>query len=395
LAAGVFFGGALLFFALAMGDFSDSSPFHILKSLPIFGQLRFPDRFMVGVLLFASVAASRGVTRLEDAVPAAARRAWERLFDWRLRTFGRAPVPYPAEIGWIMVGLAAFLMYSRVALPFAEEILTGVRIRPGTMYVQEGPRDHDAPFKQSRGNRRDVHLFTTANMGSLYCVAGNPLPESALLRGDLAQEEYPQDPSKATVKRLAWTPNEITLEVDAKEPTTVLVNQNWAPQWRTSVGAVKSVEKLLAVDVPAGKNVVVLAYKDRFLGFCLLVSLASLLGVAFVLGRDGVRWVKRERARWDTLPLWPADAPVPGDEPAEAQRGEAAAAAPQPGQGEAPEPAAARPEHGDASAGDRAASAGADAPKDEPTADAPKDEPTADAPKDEPTADASEPERDP
>ncbi|HVH47785.1 MAG TPA: hypothetical protein VM925_35860 [Labilithrix sp.] len=307
LAAGIFFGGAILFFALAMGDFGPTAPFHILKSLPIFKQLRFPDRFMVGVLLFTAVAASRGITRIEDALPAAVKRAWESIFAWKARPAGEARVvpPYPAEIGWVVVGVAAFIAYSRIARPVAEEILTGVRIRSGTMYVQEGPRGYDAPFKQSRGNRRDVHMFTAANMGSIYCVAGNPLPESALLRGDLPQEEYPQDPTKATVKRLEWSPNKISLEVDAKEPTTVLVNQNWAAEWRTSIGAVKSVDKLLAVDVPAGKNVVVLDYSDRFLGFCLLVSLASLVGVAFVFGRDGVRWAKAERARWATLPFWP------------------------------------------------------------------------------------------
>jgi hypothetical protein len=310
LAAGIFFGGALLFFALAMGDFGDTSPFHILKSLPIFGQLRFPDRFMVGVLLFSAVAASRGITRVEDALPAAVKRAWELFFSWRKRFWGGKEAPYPPEMGWIIVGVAAFLAYSRVAYPFAEAILTGVRIRPGAMYVQEGPRGYDGPFRQSRGNRRDVHLFTTANLGSIYCVAGNPLPESALLRGDLAQEEYPQDPSKATVKRLSWTPNKITLDVDAKEPTTVLVNQNWAPAWRVSVGSVKNVDKLLGIAVPAGKNVIELEYKDRFLDFCLFVSLVSLLGVTFVLGRDGVRWAKRERARWATLPLWP-DEPTP------------------------------------------------------------------------------------
>jgi hypothetical protein len=257
-----------------------------------------------------SVAASRGITRVEDALPSAVKRAWERFFAWNKRFRGGKDAPYPPEVGWIIVGVAAFLAYSSVGRPFAEEILTGVRIRPNTMYVQEGPRDYDGPFRQSRGNRRDVHMFTTANLGSIYCVAGNPLPESALLRGDLAQEEYPQDPTKATVKRLDWTPNAIKLEVDAKEPTTILVNQNWAPQWRANIGTVKSVEKLLAVDVPGGKNVVELEYKDRFLGACLLVSLVTLLGVVFVLGRDGVRWAKRERTRWDTLPLWPGD-PVP------------------------------------------------------------------------------------
>jgi hypothetical protein len=310
LAAGVFFGGALLFFALSMGDFGDTAPFHFLKALPIFGQLRFPDRFMVGVLLFASVAASRGMTRVEDALPAAVKRGWELFFAWKKRWFGGKDTPYPPEMGWVIVGVAAFIAYQRVARPFAEEILHGVRIKPGTMYVQEGPRDYDGPFRQSRGNRRDAHLFTASNLGSIYCVAGNPIPESALLRGDLPQEEYPQDPTKATVKRLEWTPNKITLEVDAKEPTRILVNQNYAPQWRASVGTVKDFEKLLAVDVPAGKNVLVLAYKDRFLDFCLLISLASLLGVGYVFGRDGLRWAKRERARWATLPLWP-DEPAP------------------------------------------------------------------------------------
>jgi hypothetical protein len=310
VAAGVFMGGALLFFALAMGDWGDSSPFHVLKSLPIFKQLRFPDRFMVGVLLFTSVAASRGLTRVEDALPAAVKRAWERLTAWRARGSERPARPFPPALGWIAVGLATFAVYSRVARPLAEEILGGVRIRPGTMYVEEPAHDHGGPFRQSRGNRRDVHLFTTANLGSLYCVAGNPLPESARLRGDLPQEEYPQDPAKATVRRLAWTPNEITLEVDAKEPTTVLVNQNWAPAWRSNVGAVRSVDMLLGVDVPAGKNVVVLAYKDRFLDLCLLVSLATLLGVAYVLGRDLVRWARRLRERWAELPTWPDEAPA-------------------------------------------------------------------------------------
>jgi hypothetical protein len=305
VAAGIFCGGAALFFALAMGDFGEPSPFHLLKSLPIFGQLRFPDRFAVGVLLFASVAASRGITRLEDFLPRAVERAWGLFDTWKRRIFGGAPRAYPPELRWAVVGIAAFAIYTKIVSPFGEEIVTGTRIRPGSMYVQDGPRRFEGPFRQSRGNRRDVHIFTGLNLGSLYCVAGNPLPESALLRGDLPQEEYPQDPEKATVKRLDWTPNKITLEVDAKEPTTVLVNQNWAPQWSASIGSVKSLDKLLAVDVPAGKNVVVLKYADRFLEACLLVSLASLLGLLWILGRDAYRWLQEETDRWDTLPVWP------------------------------------------------------------------------------------------
>ena len=299
-AAAIFLGGAVLFFLLAMGDFDTWSPFHILKSLPIFSQLRFPDRYMVVVLFFVSVCAARGITRVEDALPAVVRRVWESILGWRKR----APRPTPKTLMWIAVGLSTFLAY-RVIRPSAEAVMEWGRIKPTQIYVEEGPRTFDQPFRQSRSNRRDAHVFTAANMGSINCFAGNPLPESPLLRGDLAQEEYPVDPTKASVKRLFWSPNEIKLEVDAKEATTIYVNQNWAPEWRASIGTVKSVDKLLAVDVPAGKNTLVLAYRDHALLACLLVSLLSVLVLFGIFAREGVRWLKAESGRWDTLPTWP------------------------------------------------------------------------------------------
>ena len=329
-AAAIFFGGFLFAFSLAMGDFGPYSPFHLLKALPIFSQLRFPDRYIVLVLFFGSVAASRGITRLEDAVPALVKRLVGAIARWR--KWERLDTP--RELVWIAVGFATLcsVMVLRGRL---EVVLETVRVKPGGMYAQEPARVYEGEFKQSRGNRRDVHIFAAANMGSIYCVAGNPLPESPLLRGDLAQEEYPLDPSKATVKRLMWSPNEIQLEVDAKVPTTIRVNQNYASEWRTNVGTVKSDEKLLAVDVPAGKNVVVLAYKDRALTTCLLVSLASLLALVFVFGREGFRWFVAERKRWSEIETWP-------DEDAESADAESA-------EPESAEPESAEPESSKAS----------------------------------------------
>ncbi len=185
------------------------------------------------------------------------------------------------------------------------------------------PRALEQLLRQHRGNRRDAQVFPSANMGSLYCVAGNPLPESPRLRGDLPQEEYPSDPAKASVKRLSWSPNEIELEVDAKEATTIFVNQNWAPEWRASIGTVKSVEKLLAVDVPAGKHTLVIAYRDRMLMACLLVSLLSLLGLLGVFAREGFRGLKAESVRWRTLPMWPDEVAAKAEAPAEVVEAEA------------------------------------------------------------------------
>jgi len=303
--AAVFVGGAVFFFALAMGDFGAWSPFHLLKSLPIFSQLRFPDRYVVVVLFFLAVSAARGITRVEDLVPALVRRLWNALLAWRKR----APRPVPDVLVWAAVGLAAYGSYA-VMRPQAEKVMQWGRIKPNQIYVEEGPRSLDQPFRQSRGNRRDAHVFAAANLGSLYCFAGNPLPESPLLRGDLEQEEYPVDPAKASVKRLSWTPNEITLEVDAKEPTTIHVNQNWAPEWTTSVGTVKNEQQLLAVEVPAGKSTVVVAFRDRMLMVCLLVSLLALLAVIAVFTREGYRWARLEIVRWRSLPTWPDELPT-------------------------------------------------------------------------------------
>jgi hypothetical protein len=298
--AALFCGGVVLTFALAMGDTGPLSAFHLLKALPMFSQLRFPDRYTVLVLFFLVVCAARGITRVEDALPRLARGVWDRWFAWRRRPAR----PLPVELGMLMVGLATLLAYA-VIRPHAETILETVRIKPGTMMLQEGPRDYQQPFRQSRGNRRDAHILTTANLGSIYCVAGNPLPQSALLRGDLPQEEYPADPATATVTRKSWSPNVIELDVDAKDATTIYVNQNWAPQWHSSVGTVKDHEKLLAVDVPAGKYTMEIAYRDRLLTVCLLISLVTLLGVLYAFARGGLSCLRSERIRWGTLPTWP------------------------------------------------------------------------------------------
>src|SRR5690606_26797123 len=105
--AAIFCGGALLAYALARGDYGDNAPFHLLQALPIVSQLRYPDRYMVLFVFFISAAASRGITRLEDALPALVRRFWEGI-HWARRT--TAP-PFPAIAGAIAVGIAAVLAY--------------------------------------------------------------------------------------------------------------------------------------------------------------------------------------------------------------------------------------------------------------------------------------------
>lgn len=323
--AGLCIGGTLLFFMLTLGDFAPLSPFGLIKKLPVLGSLRYPERFMVMVVFFTSVAASRGLTRIEDTLPNLVRGAWHWLGSIPLRAFVKrvtkrdipalefSPNESSRALVWIAVGLAAYVSFKNFS-PMAEELVVAQRAPSLSLYVEEAPRTYSGEFKQHRGNRRDAHIFPSLNMGSLNCIVGFTIPQSPRLRADLPQEEYPADPALATVKRVSWSPNEIVLDVDAKAATTVYVNQNWARQWRTSVGKIRSEEGLLAIDVPAGKHELKLAYRDYVIYFSFLVSLATLLAITWFGGRQAVRWVRREWAGFDALPVWPSSAPKPAEE---------------------------------------------------------------------------------
>jgi hypothetical protein len=222
----------------------------------------------------------------------------------------------PREVKWLAVGVAALLSW-KIAAPLAEDFITSQRAPSLGLYVEEAPRPHEQEFKQARGNRRDAHIFPHLNMGSLNCVDGIPIPESARLRADLPQEEYPADPAVAEVKRLSWSPNTLVLDVNAKANTTVLVNQNWARKWRSNVGKVRSEEGLLAVDVPAGHHTLKLDYRDNVLYVSALVSLATLLVLVWFGGRTLIRGAKREWAKFGTLPVWPTEPPASPSPPSD------------------------------------------------------------------------------
>jgi hypothetical protein len=304
LGAGICIGGALLFFVLSLGDSGPWSAFHLMKKVPLLSQLRFPDRFTVMVLFFTALAASRGLSRIEDAIPRLVTALGKRASKLSTILERRSFSPSGREVKWLAVAVAAVVSF-KIAAPLAEELMAAQRAPSLGLYVEEAPRQLVQEFKQSRGNRRDAHIYVHLNMGSLNCVAGIPIPESARLRSDLPQEEYPADPAVAEVKRVKWSPNAIVLDVNAKDATRIFVNQNWARQWRTNLGTVRNDQGLLAVDVPEGHHTLKLDYRDNVVYLSALVSLATLLTLMWFGGRRVVRGARREWAKFASLPTWP------------------------------------------------------------------------------------------
>lgn len=305
--------GAALFFVLAMGDFDPLSPYHLLKQLPLFKQLRSPERHVILVMFCVSLCAARFVTFVEDGVA----KLLAALFGAR----ALRDLPSPMRAALVLVGtlVAAALFGPR----YQQMLKESAPHFSSVVYSFEPPRAYAQPFRQQRGNRRDGHIFPAIHAGSLACITGLPVAQSRLLRGDLSEEEYPSDPSVATVRRVRWTPNEIELAVDARRPTRVLINQNHHRYWRSDVGTVVSHQGLLAIDVPAGSRRVTVRYVDRPQQIGLVLSCVGLLGL-FVLGAMyAARWARAAlapfRAALSSKPAAPSPAAGPDPE-AESRR---------------------------------------------------------------------------
>jgi hypothetical protein len=239
---------------LATGYTSRISAFGMLRELPVFAAIRYPERFLWLGVLFASAPVAGALSR----VPYIGEGR-----KWRIGTV----LVLLAAVCWTVGG--EITAFHRVALAREMGVVTEGRV---------------AEFRQARGNRwLTVHL-ESQNLGSLSCYETHRLAESTLLRADLPAEEYlaPDAADAGTVKRLAWSPTKITLSADVSRPARVLVNQNWAPGWHATVGKVVSHEGLLAVDMPAGAHELALTFQPWSTLGGATVTLVSLLALVWI-----------------------------------------------------------------------------------------------------------------
>ncbi len=281
----------VVFFCLALGDYADWAPNTLLHKLPVFGQLRFPHRFIVMVALFACVGAAIAVSKLEDVMP----RIGQVLRDATvIRPLGEL-----SPAARLAFGAFGTILAAKVALYVWDGFAKDSYVE--TLYVMDAPIARAGEFHQSRGNRWDAQVWARASLGSLQCFEETEFPMSAALTGDAKQEERPIDPNHAKVVREKWTPNEITLQVKAYVTTTVLVNQNYHRAWRTNVGTTYARDGLLALQVPPGEHRIVLRYRDRLLRTGLGISVVTLLAIAVLGVREARLRLRAFRARWAAI----------------------------------------------------------------------------------------------
>ena len=242
----------VVFVWLAAGYARKPALFALLRELPVFSALRYPERFLWLAILFGSEAAAHSLARIPMIGEG---RKW-RVGVWLVLT---------AAIGWTVGNEIAAFDRASTARNF------------GTL-----TEDATTEFHQSRGNRWMVAHYEAMGIGSLSCWETHPVVESSLLRADLPAEEYLSEMGRdaGTVKRVSWSPNRIVLHANLSRPARVLVNQNWHPGWHSSVGTVVSNEGLIAVDLPSGEHEVELRFRPWSTVAGAGVTLTSLLVLA-------------------------------------------------------------------------------------------------------------------
>ncbi len=250
----------LVFLWLAAGYARRPPLFALLRELPVFSALRYPERFLWICILYACEPAANALAKLP------------LLGDGRRWRVGAHVVLTAAVVLTVGTQIEAFARL-------------GEARRLGAVTSDAGaPREE---FHQARGNRWLASHYESMNVGSLSCWEAYPVVMSPKLRGDLPAEEYLADPGAGTARRTAWSPNHIAVHVVLARSTQLLVNQNWHPGWHASLGSVVSDEGLLGVELPAGEHDVELRFAPRSALAGGVVSLVALLalGVLVILGR--------------------------------------------------------------------------------------------------------------
>ena len=251
----------VVFVWLAAGYARKPALFALLRELPVFSALRYPERFLWLAILFASEPAAHALARIPQIGEG---RRW-RIGVW---------VVLGGGLGWTMFHeISAFHRTSE-----------GRAL--GTLTESFSPS-----FHQSRGNRWLVAHYEAMGIGSLSCWETHPVVQSTRLRADLPAEEYLSDKTRdaGAVTRVSWSPNAIVLHASVTREARILVNQNWHPGWHASIGAVVSDEGLIAVDVPPGEHDV----KLRFRPWSTLAGAGVSASALLALGALG--WVTRRR----------------------------------------------------------------------------------------------------
>jgi len=259
----------VLGFAVALliaGNASDMYPWPLMRRLPVFDSLRVPSRFLVVLTFHLGVLAAIGLDAIDP------------------RRFARGRLALGILASLVVIGVATdIVIVTRPIVnrwdrpPIDESLVAEERFYRNVPY--------DAVYAS----------LPARNESTTACyVGGMNWPVSPSLRVGRVPFARSND-ADAVLELVRETAASHRIRYRSTRPVRVVLNQNFDPAFRSTLGSVVEQDGLLAVDLPAGSRTFDVAYdaRDGLVG--LGVSLASVIGV--VLSVRAVRTARTGRSR--------------------------------------------------------------------------------------------------
>ncbi len=248
-----FFWVTVIFFCLALGDLGKLSPWYLLHKLPLFSSHHVPSRYLVMVLFNAAFICAAGFDSLKTH--------WS---NYRLEIMKVILLVFMTvdfiSVDWLSLKQA----FTIAPLPLKrEERFITVRSIPSYgAYSSSYPA-----FLQNKGVLNG------------YFSVQIPTAAKAIEDVDYQGEAYLVG-SKGNVNVSSWSPNRVTLGINAEEPDRVVLNQNYDPNhnwWVNGKGKAECYNGLVSTTIKAGKSVVEFEYFPLSFLVGLSITLFSLV----------------------------------------------------------------------------------------------------------------------
>jgi hypothetical protein len=260
--------------ALMAGHQGKYAPWHLLyHHVPPFSQLRIPTRFRPGAVMAIAAYAGIAVDRIQ------------RRYGDRAQRAGLGDVLALGIMALALIGVGDIMTVGQmIASTTGKE--WGFDSPPQAAQISPSPR-----LYEEQHDPRFIEL-PDRNVASSTCLDNWAWgrPAKGWWQGDVLQARATND--AASVESVVRTQNTYTIVVNAARPARIRLNSTYDRNWQADVGTTSNDNMLLAVDVPAGHQIVHVRYWPRWFNVGVVVNILGIAGSVLLW-----RWDAKRRGR--------------------------------------------------------------------------------------------------
>src|SRR3989338_243337 len=244
----------------------------VLKSLPVYGSLTVPSRFMFCFIFCVAILSGFGLSCFEQR-NLAIHKYWN---------------PAAAKSLTVIVVLVVLFDLWQVNSPIFRHAfgIPPMRVTKSAFFAQRYRGINYYEKKVSRSSQYPIFLSNSGILGAYEVVYIKRGKVRIISDPDYRGEVY-LDKSYGKVTMKYFSPNKIIVDVDAKQDDILVVNQNYYRGWRVKKEKktlhAASYKGLIAASVSRGRQRIIFYYMPfSFLaGFCVTLSFLSVVAVFY------------------------------------------------------------------------------------------------------------------